>query len=279
VKTVLRQKSTLLLLCSLPTLLVGCSLFETTQPPAPVYSASYPPPNASITKPAPVKKPKKPKPVVEQPVERPEPEVVQTKPLTETRPAPTITPLGSPSSAPLTFEQEQALLDQELRKNAELLRQQQQQPPAPTEPPKPVEPPAPPPPVAPIAIAPPPPPPPDPPPPPFQPLETFAPFSPVVNSLVLAANQSQANPDVATTTIERAIRIEPRNPSLFYKLAVLRLKQKKPELAEELAKKTLVLAASDAALKKHGWLLIAQARDMRGDKKGAKEARATADKF
>lgn len=124
-------------------------------------------------------------------------------------------------------------------------------------------------------------PPPPPPPPPFEPLNTFAPLSPVVGTLVLAANKSadKGNVESATSTIERAMRIEPRNPTLFYKLAVLRLKQNKPRLAEDLAKKSALLATNDKALKKHSWLLIARARDMQNDPDGAKEARKTADKF
>ena len=118
-------------------------------------------------------------------------------------------------------------------------------------------------------------------PPSFQPLENFAPLSPVVGALVLAANKSssQGNIDSATTTIERAIRIEPRNATLFYKLALLRLKQSKPGMAEDLAQKSLLLASGDNQLKKHCWLLIAKAREMQNKPQGAEEARGKADKF
>ena len=122
------------------------------------------------------------------------------------------------------------------------------------------------------------PPPPPPPPPPFEPLTTFAPLSPAVSALALAASKSN-NTEAATTTIERAIRIEPRNATLYYKLALLRLKQSKPRLAEDLAKKAAILAAKDAGLKKHSWLLVARAREVQGDIKGGKEARAKAEKF
>jgi len=133
----------------------------------------------------------------------------------------------------------------------------------------------------PVVETPPPPPPAPPPPPPFEPLQTFAPLSPVVGTLVLAANKSsdKGNVESASMTIERAIRIEPKNPTLFYKLALLRLKQAKPKLAEDLAKKSLQLAANDKQLKKHSWLLIARARDMQNNPEGAKEARKKAEKF
>jgi tetratricopeptide (TPR) repeat protein len=116
---------------------------------------------------------------------------------------------------------------------------------------------------------------------PFEPLESSASLSPAVGALVSAANQNTqaGNLESAVSSIERAIRIEPRNATLFYKLAVLRLKQSKPRLAEDLAKKSALLAASDTTLKKHSWLLIAKTREMQKDFKGAKEARAKAASF
>jgi hypothetical protein len=47
-------------------------------------------------------------------------------------------------------------------------------------------------------------------------------------------------------------------------------------LAEDLAKKSAVLAGKDGALKKNCWLLIAHAKEMQGDSAGANEARAKA---
>lgn len=116
---------------------------------------------------------------------------------------------------------------------------------------------------------------------PFEPMEATAPLSPAVGALVSAANQnSQAGDlDSAAVSIERAIRIEPRNATLFYKLALLRLEQSKPRLAEDLAKKSALLASTDNTLKKHCWLLIAHAREIQQDFAGAKEARAKADSF
>jgi tetratricopeptide (TPR) repeat protein len=132
--------------------------------------------------------------------------------------------------------------------------------------------------IEPTIVAPPPPPPPI---PSFAPLESFAPLSPAVNALTLAANQNSksGNIESATTTIERAIRIEPRNATLYYKLALLKLKQSKPRLAEDLAKKAAILASNDTQLKKHSWLLVARAREVQGDLDGGKEARTKAAKF
>lgn len=116
---------------------------------------------------------------------------------------------------------------------------------------------------------------------PFKPMETTATLSPAVEALVLAANQSskKGDNDSADAFIERAVRIEPRNAALFYKLAAIRLKQSKPKLAEDLAKKSALLAATDNVLKKNCWLLIAHAREMQKDFAGAKEAREKADSF
>lgn len=116
---------------------------------------------------------------------------------------------------------------------------------------------------------------------PFEPFEPGVSLSPAVGALVLSANQNTQAGDLdsAAVSIERAIRIEPRNAVLFYKLAVLRIKQSKPRLAEDLAKKSALLASDDNTLKKQSWLLIAYAREMQRDFAGAKEARAKADSF
>ena len=113
------------------------------------------------------------------------------------------------------------------------------------------------------------------------PLEIFAPQSPAVGSLVMSANENSqgGNQDSAVSSIERAIRIEPRNATLYYKLAVLRLKQSKPRLAEDLARKAALLAVNDNALKKHSWLLIANARELQKNVAGAKKAKAEAEKY
>jgi hypothetical protein len=115
----------------------------------------------------------------------------------------------------------------------------------------------------------------------LKPLETFAPQTPAVGSLVMAANEESqgGNLDSAVSSIERAIRIEPRNAALYYKLAVLRLKQSKPRLAEDLARKAALLAVNDNNLKKHSWLLVANARDLQNNIDGAKKAKAEADKY
>ncbi|MDD5410461.1 MAG: tetratricopeptide repeat protein [Methylobacter sp.] len=116
---------------------------------------------------------------------------------------------------------------------------------------------------------------------PFEPFESRTSLSPAVGALVSSANQNTKAGDLdsAAVSIERAIRIEPRNADLFYKLAVLRIQQSKPRLAEDLAKKSALLASNNNVLKKQSWLLIAYAREMQRDSAGAKAARAKADSF
>jgi hypothetical protein len=116
---------------------------------------------------------------------------------------------------------------------------------------------------------------------PFTPLESNAHLSAPVSALVSAAKQDteSGNLEAAGAAIERAIRIEPRNATLFYKLAVVRLNQSQPRLAEDLAKKSALLASNDTQLKKHSWLLIAKARELLSNPEGAKAAKKKADSF
>ncbi len=102
---------------------------------------------------------------------------------------------------------------------------------------------------------------------------------PAVLALVYDADRSSKAGDLesAVATIERALRIDPRNPDLTYKLAQLRLRQSKPRLAEDLAKKAALLSINDRVLKKKSWLLISAARKQQKNYFGAKEAKLKAD--
>lgn len=106
------------------------------------------------------------------------------------------------------------------------------------------------------------------------------PQSPAVIALMgEAENQRRVgNLDSAVATVERAVRIEPRNAKLWHQLAVLRLQQDKPRLALDLAKKSNTLGRGDRALIKENWLLISTARRMLGDDAGAERALLEADR-
>jgi hypothetical protein len=105
--------------------------------------------------------------------------------------------------------------------------------------------------------------------------------SPAVTALITEADRSRDRGDLdgSVVVLERALRIDSRNPTLTYKLAQLRLKQSKPKLAEDLAGKAALLAGSDLDLKRKSWLLIAEARQNQQNFQGAKDAKAKAESF
>jgi len=76
----------------------------------------------------------------------------------------------------------------------------------------------------------------------------------------------------AAASLERALRIDPKNPLLWHKLARLRLEEGQWDQALAMAKKSNVLAAGDKKLQSDNWLIIARAREATGDKEGAQQA-------
>lgn len=83
----------------------------------------------------------------------------------------------------------------------------------------------------------------------------------------------------AAATLERALRIEPRNPRLWQELARVRLKQGDYVQAESVAARSNSWAGSDNTLRAENWRLIAEAREARGDAEGARAALETAGKI
>jgi cytochrome c-type biogenesis protein CcmH/NrfG len=80
----------------------------------------------------------------------------------------------------------------------------------------------------------------------------------------------------AEATLERAIRIAPKDPVLWQRLAEIRLDQGDAQQAETLARKSNSLVTLDTNLMHRNWQIIAQARRMRGDEEGAQEAEGRA---
>jgi Tfp pilus assembly protein PilF len=120
---------------------------------------------------------------------------------------------------------------------------------------------------------------PGPPPSPFSTLPPH-PETPAIASLVDNARlEAQAGryPNAAAS-LERALRIEPRNPRLWQELARVRLKQGDYAQAESTAARSNSWAGGDKALRAENWRLIAQARQARGDSDGAKAALETAER-
>jgi hypothetical protein len=257
----------LFLLCTLSSFIVGCAELFETQPPAPVYGNGTP---LYGNKPL-AKQPKETVELATKPTKEAN-ETVKTAPLKNTAVAEPkeIKPEPLPAGEKLlTPEQEKELLDLQSPVALEPEEAEPKPKPKPEKKPEPVvEQPVPP--VEKPAVT----------SVPFQELESFSPMSPAVSSLVLAANadNQKGNVEAASNTLERASRIEPRNGSLYYKMALLKLKSK-PSEAEDLAKKSALLAANDVSLKKHSWLLIAKAREMQKNFKGAEEARTKASKY
>jgi len=97
---------------------------------------------------------------------------------------------------------------------------------------------------------------------------------PAVVALLDHAEQQANNGDLpaAAMTLERAIRIDSRNPVLWHHLASVRLAEGDAIQAEQLAKKSNALAAGNYALQARNWDLIAEARRTRGDASGAQSA-------
>src|SRR3989441_1533226 len=73
----------------------------------------------------------------------------------------------------------------------------------------------------------------------------------------------------AAASLERALRIEPRNPRLWQELARVRLKQGDYAQAESTAARSNSWAGGDSGFRAENWRLIAHAREARGDAPGA----------
>ena len=106
-------------------------------------------------------------------------------------------------------------------------------------------------------------------------IETSGAAAPVI-SLAKAARVSLRNgrTDEAGASLERALRIEPRNPWLYQALSALHIVTRQAEQAESEARKSISLGKRNPYLEVESWRLIAEARKLRGDKAGAATAQA-----
>ncbi len=68
----------------------------------------------------------------------------------------------------------------------------------------------------------------------------------------------------AAASLERALRIEPRNPRLWQQLARVRLQQRQYAQAESLAARSNAWAGSDSELRAENARIIAEARERAG---------------
>jgi predicted Zn-dependent protease len=81
--------------------------------------------------------------------------------------------------------------------------------------------------------------------------------------------------DQASSSLERALRIEPNNPWIWHQLAQVRLSQRQDEQAVQMAGRSNTLT-SDRGLQARNWRVIAQARARLGQEEAARSAAAKA---
>ncbi|MGE8188515.1 hypothetical protein [Pseudomonas sp. NPDC086278] len=99
-----------------------------------------------------------------------------------------------------------------------------------------------------------------------------------VLALLTTAQQQQAGGDLngASSSLERAQRVAPREPQVLYRLAQVRMAQGDAPQAEQFARRGLTFASGRPDLQASLWELIAQAREKQGDSAGASLARQKA---
>ncbi len=95
--------------------------------------------------------------------------------------------------------------------------------------------------------------------------ESGASMGKAANSLLEKAESQQQAGDLsgAASTLERAVRIEARNPLLWNRLANVRLQQGHSDLAVEFASKSSEFAGSDESLKQNNARIIDKANSSR----------------
>ena len=120
-------------------------------------------------------------------------------------------------------------------------------------------------------------------PPPATPEEALA-RTPVSdsNAVVALAEAARADTDggnfiKAAAALERALRIEPRNPRLWHELAQLKLKEGDYTQATNMAARSNTWAGTDKTLRAANWRLIGEAKRSLGDETGAHAAFDKAD--
>jgi uncharacterized protein HemY len=86
-------------------------------------------------------------------------------------------------------------------------------------------------------------------------------LSPATSSLVMQARtlMSRGDFDGASSTLDRALRIEPNNPLLWIELGRLRLAENDAHQAEVCGRKALALASGDQGTQKQAGRLLADA--------------------
>ncbi|NQY27342.1 MAG: hypothetical protein HRT92_09230 [Piscirickettsiaceae bacterium] len=102
--------------------------------------------------------------------------------------------------------------------------------------------------------------------------------SPAVIALLASAQQANnnGNPRAAQSSLQRAQRIAPQDPDVYYALANIHRDLQDYGLAEQVALKGVSIVQGQAAQLRRFWLLIADIREETGNSSGAKKARKSA---
>ncbi|SDW91074.1 tetratricopeptide repeat protein [Marinobacter mobilis] len=87
---------------------------------------------------------------------------------------------------------------------------------------------------------------------------------------------AQGNVPAAIGQLERAQRISPRSPEVYFKLSEAYVAANNLGAAEQFTLKGLSLAGSNVRMQRTGWLLLADIRRARGNVAGANQAEARA---
>lgn len=105
-------------------------------------------------------------------------------------------------------------------------------------------------------------------------VETYQSSNAAVVALLDSAYQQRQQGDltVAASTLERAVRISPRDAAVWHELALVRFKQNKFQLASSLAAKSNLLASNNTDLQYQNWMLIAESKQKLGDAAAARQA-------
>jgi len=100
-------------------------------------------------------------------------------------------------------------------------------------------------------------------------------------ALLDTAVQQQRDGDLrkAQASLERAQRIDPRDPQVYYRLADVRRQMGQFVQAEQVALKGVAMASGQSGALKRLWNLIADIRGEAGDEAGARVAKQNADRY
>lgn len=99
-------------------------------------------------------------------------------------------------------------------------------------------------------------------------------LSPASRALVSQAEAQRKKGDLpgATVSLERALRIEPRNPLLWIEMGRLRMDQRNFVQAENMGRKAMAMAVGDDASQSAAWQLIGDSYKARGQNPQAEAA-------